>query len=51
MSLIAELERRNVFRVGAAYAVVGWPLVEVALVGRQGLEPWTLGLKARCSTN
>jgi len=22
-----------------------------SLVGRQGLEPWTLGLKARCSTN
>ena len=21
------------------------------LVGRQGLEPWTLGLKARCSAN
>src|SRR4029453_17908794 len=21
------------------------------LVGRQGLEPWTLGLKVRCSTN
>ena len=22
-----------------------------SLVGRQGLEPWTIGLKARCSTN
>ena len=21
------------------------------LVGRQGLEPWTLGLKVRCSAN
>jgi len=32
MSLFAELKRRNVFRVGAAYAVVGWLLVEVASV-------------------
>ena len=32
MSLFAELRRRNVFRVGAAYAIVGWLLVEVASV-------------------
>jgi TolB-like protein len=32
MSLIAELKRRNVFRVGAAYAIVGWLLIEVASV-------------------
>ena len=32
MSFIAELKRRNVFRVGAAYAIVGWLLVEVASV-------------------
>jgi hypothetical protein len=32
MSLIAELKRRNVFRVGAAYAIVVWLLVEVASV-------------------
>ena len=27
----------------------GWPAV--LLVGRQGLEPWTLGLKVPCSAN
>jgi hypothetical protein len=32
MSLIAELKRRDVFRVGAAYAIVAWLLVEVASV-------------------
>ena len=32
MSLIDELKRRNVFRVGAAYAIVSWLLVEVASV-------------------
>jgi len=32
MPLFAELRRRNVFRVAAAYAVVGWLLVEVASV-------------------
>ncbi len=26
MSLIAELKRRNVFRVGVAYAIVAWLL-------------------------
>ena len=30
MSLFAELRRRNVIRVGAAYAVVAWLLVQVA---------------------
>ncbi len=30
MSLFSELKRRNVFRVGAAYAVVAWLLVQVA---------------------
>ena len=40
MSLIAELKRRNVFRVGAAYAIVAWLLVEVAsLVFPGGDEP------------
>ncbi len=32
MSLIAELKRRNVFRVGVAYGIVGWLLVEMASV-------------------
>ncbi len=28
MSLFAELKRRNVFRVGIAYAVVAWLLLD-----------------------
>lgn len=28
MSLISELKRRNVFRVGAAYVVVAWLLLQ-----------------------
>jgi TolB-like protein/Tfp pilus assembly protein PilF len=32
MSLMTELKRRNVFRVGVAYAIVSWLLVEVASV-------------------
>jgi adenylate cyclase len=32
MSIIAELKRRNVFRVGAAYVIVAWILIEVASV-------------------
>ncbi len=44
MSLIAELKRRNVFRVGAAYAIVGWLLLEVASVVLPALHlpDWTL---------
>ncbi len=30
MSFFAELKRRNVFRVGVAYAVIGWVLAQVA---------------------
>jgi dienelactone hydrolase len=30
MSLIAELKRRNVFRVGVAYVIVAWLLIQVA---------------------
>ncbi|MEO7251855.1 MAG: hypothetical protein ABIW30_04515 [Arenimonas sp.] len=30
MSLIAELRRRKVFKVGAAYLVVGWLLIQIA---------------------
>ncbi len=32
MPFITELKRRNVFRVGVAYAIVGWLLIEVASV-------------------
>jgi hypothetical protein len=30
MSLIAELKRRNVFRVAVAYTVIAWVLAQVA---------------------
>jgi TolB-like protein len=40
--LIAELRRRNVFRVGAAYAVVAWLLLQLAdiLLGNFGAPEW-----------
>ncbi len=46
MSLIAELKRRNVFRVGLAYAIVGWLLLEVASVILHALHlpDWALNL-------
>lgn len=37
MSLIAELKRRNVFRVAAAYAVVAWLLIQVGDVAADSL--------------
>ena len=30
MSFYSELKRRNVLRVGAAYAVVAWLLIQIA---------------------
>ncbi len=46
MSLIAELKRRNVFRVGVAYGIVGWLLLEVASVVLPALHlpDWALTL-------
>lgn len=42
MSLIAELRRRNVFRVAAAYVVVGWLLTEVltTILPELGAADW-----------
>ena len=42
MSLLAELRRRNVFRVAAAYLVVGWLLTEVltAILPELGAPQW-----------
>ena len=44
MSWLAELKKRKVFRVAAAYAVVGWLLVQVASVFLPALNlpPWTV---------
>ena len=46
MSLIAELRRRNVFRVGVAYAIVAWLLIQVADVAFPALRlpDWTVTL-------
>ncbi len=40
-----ELKRRNVFRVAAAYAVVGWIAIEVidTLAPRMGMPDWVAG--------
>lgn len=44
MSLLAELRQRKVFRVGAAYAVVAWLLIEIASVVLPALRlpEWTV---------
>jgi len=42
MSLFAELKRRNVFRVGIAYAVVAWLVMQIAdvMIDNIGAPPW-----------
>ncbi len=44
MSLIAELKRRKVFKVGAAYLVVAWLSVQAASIGFPAFDapPWAL---------
>jgi TolB-like protein/Tfp pilus assembly protein PilF len=46
MGFITELKRRNVFRVGAAYLMLGWVVVEVTstVAPAFGLPDWTLTL-------
>ena len=46
MSLLAELKRRNVFRVGIAYIVFGWLVLQVAdiVFPALGLPEWTITL-------
>ena len=44
MSLIAELKRRKVFKIGAAYLVVAWLSVQAASIGFPAFDapPWAL---------
>ena len=44
MSLFAELKRRNVIRVGVAYAIVAWVLAQVAEFAFEnfGAPDWVL---------
>ena len=46
MPLFAELKRRNVIRVAAAYVVVSWLLLQAAdvLFGLLGVPDWSLRL-------
>ena len=45
MRLIDELKRRNVFRVGAAYVLLGWLVIQVTdtVAPALKLPDWTLG--------
>jgi len=44
MSFFAELKRRNVVRVGAAYTIVGWVIAQVAEFAFENFDapPWVL---------
>ena len=43
-SLFTELRRRNVFKVGAAYAIVAWLLIQIAdvLLDAFGAPDWVM---------
>ena len=44
MSLVSELNQRKVFKVGAAYLVIGWLAVQAASIGFPAFDapPWAL---------
>src|SRR5207244_8891835 len=44
MNFFAELKRRNVFKVGAAYLIVAWLAVQAASIGFPAFDapPWVL---------
>ena len=44
MSMIDELKRRKVFKVGAAYVVVAWLVIQAASIGFPAFDapPWIL---------
>ena len=44
MSLFAELKRRNVFKVGAAYLIIAWLLAQVLdlVLGTFGTPDWVM---------
>ncbi len=44
MTLLAELKRRKVFKVGAAYVVIAWVVVQVASIALPAFDapPWVL---------
>jgi len=46
MSLIAELKRRSVFKVGAAYLVVGWLVIQAASIAFPTFEAPAWALRA-----
>jgi hypothetical protein len=46
MSFFDELKRRNVFRVGVAYGVAGWVLLQVADLVLEAIEAPAWVLKA-----
>ena len=48
MSFFEELKRRNVFRVGIAYMVLGWVVIQVTdtVAPAFGMPDWTLMLVA-----
>lgn len=55
MTLFAELKRRNVFRVGAAYVIISWLLLQVGEYQGSALaetaEPAGSGLASRTKIN
>jgi TolB-like protein len=46
MSFFREMRRRNVYRVGAAYVIVGWLIIQIAvnIFPNLQLPPWTVTL-------
>ena len=46
MRILGEMKRRNVFRIGMAYIVAGWVLIQIGYVIAEnyGAPPWVMGV-------
>ena len=46
MKFLGEMKRRNVFRIGMAYIVAAWVLIQVGdiIATNYGAAPWVMGV-------
>ncbi len=46
MKFLGEMKRRNVFRIGMAYIVASWVLIQIGdiIATNYGAAPWVMGV-------
>ncbi len=46
MKILGEMKRRNVFRIGMAYIVASWVVIQIGYIiaSNYGAPPWVMGV-------